>query len=221
MLGNRLGIPIVVSARGSDINLFSRFPTIRPLIRQLLTRADALIAVSQSLKEIMVQLGCRPEKVTVISNGVDSLKFQPRPQPEMRRLLGLPTERSILLSVGNLTQNKGFHILIDAVAELRRNQYDVLLLIIGEGIDRSHNDVRSHVTTVGEHRYFPVDEVGRIGKLNEPEVVTESPVVVYLAAFRAKLEDMSAPKVRSGSSISWRCVTICARIRTRLSGMRR
>jgi len=137
LLGIALDIPVVVSARGSDINLFPQFPTIRPLIRQVLTRADALIAVSQSLKDAMVGLGCPPEKITVIGNGVDSVKFQPRPQTKMRQLLGLPVERPILLSIGNLTENKGFHILIEAVADLRARQPDVLLVIIGEGSRKS------------------------------------------------------------------------------------
>jgi teichuronic acid biosynthesis glycosyltransferase TuaC len=133
LLGAVLNIPVVVSARGSDINVFPQFPTIRPLIRQVLARADALIAVSQSLKDVMVGLGCPPEKITVIGNGVDSVKFRPQPQTEMRRLLDLPVERPIVLSIGNLTENKGFHILIEAVAGLRARRPDVLLVIIGDG----------------------------------------------------------------------------------------
>jgi glycosyltransferase involved in cell wall biosynthesis len=55
----------------------------------------------------------------------------------MRRLLGLPDNRPILLSVGSLTENKGFHILIDAIARLRLRRPDVLLVIVGEGDYRS------------------------------------------------------------------------------------
>jgi glycosyltransferase involved in cell wall biosynthesis len=43
-----------------------------------------------------------------------------------------------LLSVGKLSENKGFHILIEAVAKLRLHQPCVLLLIIGEGEHKSH-----------------------------------------------------------------------------------
>jgi len=138
LLGKLLRKPVVVSARGSDINLFSEFLTIRPLIREVMVRADGLIAVSESLKARMVELGCAPEKIRVIGNGVDTIKFQSRPKNEMRRLLGLPADRSILLSIGNLTENKGFHILIEAVASLRRQNSGVLLVIIGEGVYGSH-----------------------------------------------------------------------------------
>src|SRR5262245_13151007 len=90
LLGSYFNKPVVVTARGSDINLFPEFTTIRPLIKQVLSRADALIAVSPALRDGMVDLGCRPEKISVISNGVDSVKFRPRPKEEMRSLLGLP-----------------------------------------------------------------------------------------------------------------------------------
>jgi glycosyltransferase involved in cell wall biosynthesis len=142
LLGSWLNIPVVVSARGSDINVFPRFRAIRPLIRRVLARADALIAVSQSLKDQMVDLGCSAEKITVIGNGVDSRKFYPRSRSEMRQDLGLSPTRPIFLSVGHLNENKGFHVLIDAVAQLRAARPDVLLLIIGEGVYRSHLEQR-------------------------------------------------------------------------------
>src|SRR5262245_19567141 len=128
LLGSVFNIPVIVSARGSDINLLPQFRTIRPLIRCVLNRADALIAVSEPLKKAMVKLGCPQGKITVIGNGVDTVKFHPCPKEEMRRLLGLPQNCPILISVGNLTQNKGFHILLDALARLRRP--DVMLVII-------------------------------------------------------------------------------------------
>src|SRR6267378_413169 len=53
MLGALLKKPVVVSARGSDINLFPKFAAIRPMVRQVLKRADAVIAVSRPLKNAM------------------------------------------------------------------------------------------------------------------------------------------------------------------------
>jgi glycosyltransferase involved in cell wall biosynthesis len=133
LLGSLLNKPVVVSARGSDINMFPNFFTVRPLIQHVLNRADAVIAVSDQLKQSMIELGCPAGKITVIGNGVDSVKFQPRMRNEMRALLGLPLDRRILLSVGKLTENKGFHVLIDAVSRLRQDWPEVLLVIIGEG----------------------------------------------------------------------------------------
>jgi glycosyltransferase involved in cell wall biosynthesis len=133
--------PLVVSARGSDINLFSEFRLIRPFIRQVLQRANGLIAVSDALKQQMVRLGCRNDNLAVIANGVDRQKFMPRPQLAMRGRLGLPHHRPIAIAVGRLNENKGLHILIEAVARLSS---DVMLVIVGEGPQRSQleNQIR-------------------------------------------------------------------------------
>jgi len=136
MLGKLFKIPVIVSARGSDINEFPRFRTIRPLVRWVMASCDAVIAVSQGLKERMVQLGCPSEKITVIPNGVDTARFHPSSQSHMRKRLGLPLNCRIVLSVGNLTENKGFQILIEAAARLRERYQDLMLIIIGEGAFR-------------------------------------------------------------------------------------
>ena len=138
MLGALLKKPVVVSARGTDINLFPHFKTIRPMVRQVLKRADAVIAVSQPLKDIMIGLGCPPEKITVIRNGVDPVKFSRKLRAAARQELNLPADRSIVLSVGHLNEHKGFHILIDAVARLAVARPDLMMLIVGDGAYRSH-----------------------------------------------------------------------------------
>jgi glycosyltransferase involved in cell wall biosynthesis len=137
LLGRMLSTPVVISARGSDINLFPKFPTIRPLIRHVLKKADAVIAVSQSLKDAMTQLGCPEDKITVIGNGVDSEKFKPLPKATVRQQLGLPRQARIVLAVGHLVELKGFQVLIEAVSRLRARMPDILLVIVGEGVFRS------------------------------------------------------------------------------------
>jgi glycosyltransferase involved in cell wall biosynthesis len=137
MMAGILKKPLVVSARGSDINLFSQFTVIRPFIRHVLLRANGLIAVSQALKDGMVRLGCRNENLAVIGNGVDPEKFKPQPQIAMRQILGLPEHRRIVLSVGRLDANKGFHVLIEAFARLKASERNAMLVIIGEGPHRS------------------------------------------------------------------------------------
>src|SRR5262249_2799646 len=137
MLGAVFKKPVVVSARGSDINVFPKFRLIRPIVRQVLKKADAVIAVAQSLKNAMVEIGCPSEKITVLGNGVDTTKFKPMPRLVMRRRLALPTDGPILLSVGHLVEEKGFSVLIEAMAVLRLRWPRLLLVIVGEGRYRS------------------------------------------------------------------------------------
>jgi glycosyltransferase involved in cell wall biosynthesis len=134
LLGQLLGKPVVVSARGSDVNLYAQMPLIRPLLRYTLRRATHVVAVSEALKDVMVRLGIPPEHISVIPNGVDGRKFSPIPRTEARARLGL-SDGTYLLSIGNLNENKGFHLLIQAlhVMRTRHHMTPLRLLIVGDG----------------------------------------------------------------------------------------
>jgi len=135
LLGSLFRKPVVVSARGSDINLYKEFPLIRRLLQYTLGKADRVIAVCQALKNEMIRLGVPPEKVAVIPNGVAPGKFYPIPKNKARNRLRLPVDRKLILSVGELIPRKGFDLLIQAVKllsnECRRETPH--LVIIGEG----------------------------------------------------------------------------------------
>jgi teichuronic acid biosynthesis glycosyltransferase TuaC len=145
LLGERLNIPVVITARGTDINLFSRMPFIRPMIRQALKRADGVIAVSSALKQRMVELGIEAEKVAVIRNGVDHSTFYPRDQAYARRRLGLASDSLIIITVGALVPLKGVDHLINAMKLLSNER--VKLYVIGEGPE--HAALESQIAKCG------------------------------------------------------------------------
>jgi glycosyltransferase involved in cell wall biosynthesis len=134
LLGKYFGKPVVISARGSDINLYRTLPLIRGLLQYALHKADKVVAVSQALKQSMVQVGIPEEKISYIPNGVDLQKFRPVPKSQARQALNVPNGRMIL-SVGNLTPNKGFDLLLKSFGSLatRAEYRDLQLTIAGEG----------------------------------------------------------------------------------------
>jgi glycosyltransferase involved in cell wall biosynthesis len=133
LLGKLLGLPVVVSARGSDINVFPSFSSIRPLIVWGLRKAVGIIAVSNSLKNAMVSLGLPTSNICVIPNGVDTNRFHQIPQTEARQALGLPENAKIVVSVASLTAGKNHPLLITAFAKMLGNRRGAKLLIIGDG----------------------------------------------------------------------------------------
>ncbi len=135
LLGKIFRKPVTISARGSDVNVYKHLRLIPHLLRYALNRADRVVAVSQALATAMEGLGIDKEKITVIPNGVDASKFFPEPQDEARKKLGLRS-RKTLLSIGHLTRNKGFDLLLHALKIFvgRHKDEDVQLVIIGEGV---------------------------------------------------------------------------------------
>jgi teichuronic acid biosynthesis glycosyltransferase TuaC len=136
LVGKVLKLPVIVSARGTDINVYPSYRMIRPMLRWTLRNAAAVIAVSGDLKNKMLELGVPETKIQVISNGVDVERFQPQEQRAARQRLGIPEEGAVLLSVGSLIESKGHHLVIAAMAELGSKWPELRLYIVGEGVYR-------------------------------------------------------------------------------------
>jgi glycosyltransferase involved in cell wall biosynthesis len=134
-IGKALGVPVVASARGSDVNLLGRMASLRPLVRSALERSRQVIAVSKALGDAIVDLEIPARKVTVIPNGVDAAKFHAMSSGDARARLGLPSG-PVLVSVGNLVTNKGFDRLLRALRIASSGPGEPLrpaLVIIGSG----------------------------------------------------------------------------------------
>jgi teichuronic acid biosynthesis glycosyltransferase TuaC len=137
LLGQRLGIPVVVSARGTDMNLFPSFRLIHPMIRWTLKNAAGTIGVCEALRDAMVELGAEHSKSTAIGNGIDLGRFKPVEQQNARRRLGIPSDSQIIVSVGALIPRKGYQFLIPALAEISPRFPNLRLYVVGEGESRA------------------------------------------------------------------------------------
>ena len=129
-LGRALRLPVVVTARGSDVTQLPDHAVPRIMIRAAAARADGLIAVSAALKAALVALDAPEANIEVLRNGVDTALFRPLDRAAARHALGLT--RPTLLSVGHLIERKGHDRAIGAMPSLPG--YD--LLILGDGPER-------------------------------------------------------------------------------------
>lgn len=101
--------------------------------RWVLSRADAVLAVSAPLRDHVIGLGADPGRVHVFPNGVDPAVFQPgAPEPGLRAHLKLG-EGPVLGFVGGLRPWHGVEALSELMERLARRHPTAQLLIVGEG----------------------------------------------------------------------------------------
>ncbi len=131
LLGRWLRKPVVITARGTDINLIPRHALARRMILWAERQAAASIAVSEALRGEMIRLGMPANRVTTLRNGVDLARFAPLSKEEVRAKLDISGR--VLLSVGYLIERKGHHLVIGALPRLPGWN----LVIVGSGAMRA------------------------------------------------------------------------------------
>jgi teichuronic acid biosynthesis glycosyltransferase TuaC len=190
MLGKVLGKPVVVTARGTDINLIPEHSLPRWLIRETARRASGIITVSQALHDRLVTIGVPASRIRVLRNGVDLEQFRPMDKAVSRTKLHLngPT----LLSVGQLVELKGHDIIIRSLALLP----DYSLLIAGEGPDRSALESLAAKLGVGDRVRF----LGRLAHEQLPEIYSAADALI-LASSREGLPNVLLESMACGTPV--------------------
>ena len=161
----RLNVPLVLSALGSDVNVFASQKRIWPQIAKSIGRAAAVTVVSEALKQRLLAASVPAERIVTIPNGADTQLFHPRPRQECRRALNLDPGIKVILFVGRLVAIKGVNFLIEAAASLAARRRDFVICLLGEGPLRSAyeaqvaaNRLTGHVRFLGNrpHAEVPV-----------------------------------------------------------------
>jgi glycosyltransferase involved in cell wall biosynthesis len=130
LLGHWLNLPTSITLRGTEVP-HSRNPALRTRVARALERATRVFSVSDSLRQLAIQLGMPAAKGRVVGNGIDLARFQPLPCGEARRRFGLGEDAKVLVSVGALVERKGFHRVIECLPDLLREQPNLHYLIVG------------------------------------------------------------------------------------------
>ena len=104
--------------------------------RFALRRYGEVVAVSQDLFDECLRIGVAPDRLALIENAIDPDEFQrsraPRESP-LRDSAALRGGRLLVGAVGRLSEEKGFHLLIEAVERAIDAGCDLELWIAGEG----------------------------------------------------------------------------------------
>ena len=101
-------------------------------------KASRIITVSYSMQQDLIRHGWPQSKVSVVWNGVDPERYDPRSYHEndvnkIREMYKVPKDWNMLLFVGRLAWVKGVRNLLQAMPSVLREYPNTKLLILGKG----------------------------------------------------------------------------------------
>jgi|SRR3990170_5009942 len=116
--------------------------------KRVFTESDLLVAVSSNLKLYAESLGVPSERIAVVPNGVNPLKFKSDPRGRNIVLKKLKLEgKTVVGFVGSLKPWHGTETLIEAFNQIYDKNPKVHLLIVGDGPKRS--ELESKLNALG------------------------------------------------------------------------
>lgn len=187
-LARLLGIPHVIKAHGTDVDVVARWPSVRRPIAAALGSAAWSLGVSRAMVASLVDLGARPDRTVLLENGVDRGVFRPRDRAACRAAIGLPAEGRLLVFVGLVAEAKGVRELLAAWAALREGGGPpVHLAIVGDG------PLREEVARAAARARS--DGGARRGLLFAPGALTLDRVALHLGA----ADVLTLPSHREGT----------------------
>jgi glycosyltransferase involved in cell wall biosynthesis len=167
MLGRAFGLPVTVTARGTDINVIPNHTIPRRMIRWAAEKADGVITVSSALAGRLSGLGVERSRITVLRNGIDAAVFRPTvPFGSQEHTPPSP----LAVSVGNLVPLKGHDLAISTLPQIP----NLSLWIVGEGPERGRLEALARGLGVAKRVRF----LGLLPHEHMPEIYSAADVLI-------------------------------------------
>lgn len=131
---------------------------------------DKFIAISTGLKEQAIEAGIQPNKVEIIFNGVDTVRFRKLKKIEtniFKKNLQLNRYKTVFLSIGRIEHRKGYDFLLKSWVEMRKNFDSPILLLIGPANENSNPYYCSLMKYINEQKLDDVRFLGEIKKVEQ------------------------------------------------------
>ena len=122
--------------------------------------ADAVVTVTEPMRQVFIERGASPEKITVVMDGSDDRTFDPHRHPRRPR----DRDRFVLVSHGTIEPHYGLDTAIRAVAGLSSVVPSIELHIVGDGSQRAELQRLAVGLGVADQVHFspgfvPIDEL--------------------------------------------------------------
>jgi len=156
LAGRIAGVKVIVRTKHNHVPLksgfFSRF------IYGHLT--DRIVAISEHIREVMLQSGLQPEHVTTIHTAVNIKQISPTPKNhKLVKEFNLLPGKPVIGTVARLSDRKGIDFLLDAVKILADDGKHFTCLIVGGGGSKTQSKIdllkhKAEALNISQHLVF-------------------------------------------------------------------
>lgn len=120
-------------------------------------RVDQFIAVSEKLKQRMIEFRIPKEKIEVVENGIEppDLSEATAHHSSIREEFKIKREETIIATVGRMVPVKNQHLLLQAAQHVLKKSSQVKFLFVGDGKLMSSLQRHAQDLHIDEHVIFP------------------------------------------------------------------
>jgi glycosyltransferase involved in cell wall biosynthesis len=109
------------------------YPLTKSFIRHLYNKCDIILTPSEGISEMLTWERIKPRKL-VVHLGVDSKKFRPGKNLELRKKLGIKKDDIVIGQHGRLAREKDLKTLLRAFVRLRVKYSNLKMLVVAKGL---------------------------------------------------------------------------------------
>jgi 1,2-diacylglycerol 3-alpha-glucosyltransferase len=113
---------------------FVSLPSILRWTRMNCNAADRIIAPTEAARDVLASWGVT-KPVSILATGIDAAMFRDGDRASTRARWGVPENAFVLLYAGRVAPEKNIPLLLEMLAEVAKEQPDVVLLFAGGGPD--------------------------------------------------------------------------------------
>jgi len=164
-------VPTILHGRGQDVNYWP-YHSVKSKILLLMTGKlnNMILTVCKSMKNDCLRFKITKNKIKVIYNGIDFIKFSPKTKTFFSNQRPLE-----LLHVGSFNPRKGQHLIIKACRKIKEHNIKFHLTLIGGGIHRQTLDDLINKYDLEDY----VDLLGVVDHKNLPNYMEKADLLVF------------------------------------------
>lgn len=187
--------PFIVTPWGSDVLIAPKESNMsRRIVKYVLKKADLITCDAEHIKEPLVELGARSQKIRLIYFGVNTRKFKPGPKDNrLMNELGI-LDAPIIISSRRLDSDCDIESMIAAMPMVLKEVPEAKFVIVGQG----SQEIELKELTKSQGVWNSVKFVGWIPNDELPHYLTSADIFVSTALSDAGLAASTAEAMACG-----------------------